>query len=392
MIVVEAARVSLGNRWGAKLRSALYDGVTNLLPSQLHLAAVGHLLDGDSDTSLATLNFDTLLEIALHEATGEEAQTLLNNSNPLTNGVYHLHGVITPQQTEAVTLTLSDFTGLIANEGSWQYAYLKDALEKGVLIIAGTSYRDPDVRQWLHAALMNKQSKHDAMVLLSREGFALSKEQYADLRSALADQWRAVGLQPVLLEDHADAAQIIRELRHVTSEGYLAPQERSEALWKAHTSRFDELQPEYVLQLEKDAGEMREALDTDALNLTLWIATGRGEIVKWAAQDRVYRSASALRAVETGHDSEWIAGRALGVDEVLFQDLPDGTTRRWSSVLAAPIPVLHPHLPAHSAAVLTIGLPNEASHYEPSSMLWAPSLSRIADAWGSRLAVIAFGE
>ncbi|ABM10367.1 hypothetical protein M707_22565 [Arthrobacter sp. AK-YN10] len=392
LIAVEAARVSFGDRWQQKLRIALYEGVTSLKPSPLHLAVVGHFLSGDdADTSLATLNFDTLLEQAIERETGEEVISHVENATDhMQYRVHHLHGVITPQRADAVILTLTDFSDLIADTESWQLDYLESALDKGVLIIAGTSYRDPDVRQWLHAALRKKPLKHDAMVLLARQSFAVSKDQFAEIRSALSDQWRAVGLQPVLLEDHSDAAQIIRELRHVTLPSYLSPQQRSRLLWEAHTRRFQDLQSTHVDQLERDASTMREALDVDRLNLTLWLANGEGELVKWAAQDRVYRDLAALRTVSTGHDSEWIAGKALGVDEVLIQDLPDDPTRRWRSVLAAPIPVPHPDFPAHSAAVLTLGLPEEASRYDASSMMWAGSLAEIADQWGLELSAVAF--
>lgn len=391
LIVVEAARVAFGDRWHQKLRLALYEGVTSLEPSPLHLAAVGHLVSGnEADTSLATLNFDILLEQAIESETGEEVTSHVGRASGSRYSVHHLHGVITPQRADAVILTLTDFSDLIADTDSWQLEYLISALDKGVLIIAGTSYRDPDVRQWLHAALRQKPLKHDALVLLTRQSFAVSKDQFDDIRSALSDQWRAVGLQPVLLEDHSDAAQIIRELRHVTLPGYLSPQQRSRALWEAHRDRFQDLQRNYVDQLVHDASVMRDALDVDRLNLTLWLANGAGKLVRWASQDRVYLDLAALRMVDTGHDSGWIAGKALGVDEVLIQDLPDGPTHRWRSVLAAPIPVPHPQFPAHSAAVLTLGLPEEASRYEASSMLWADSLADIADKWGLQLATVAF--
>jgi hypothetical protein len=306
--------------------------------------------------------------------------------------VYHLHGVITPQRADSVILTLTDFNDLIADAQSWQLEYLKTALDKGVLIIAGTSYRDPDVRQWLHAALREKPLKHAALVLLTRQSFAVSKDQFTAIKSVLSDQWRAVGLEPVLLEDHSDAAQIIRELRHVAIATYLAPQQRSQMLWERHAANFQELQGEYVDQLRRDASTMKETLDVERLNMTLWLANGEGELVKWAVQDRVYRDLDSLRTVSTGHDSDWIAGKALGVDEVLFQDLPEAPTRRWRSVLAAPIPVPHPDLPAHSAAVLTLGLPEDASRYEPSAIMWAESLADIANEWGLRLAEVAFNN
>lgn len=178
-------------------------------------------------TSLVTLNFDTMLEHAIEQEGSTATSSVDGTTAPDGYTVHHLHGVITPQQTKAVVLTLTDFTDLIANSQSWQLSYLRTAVERGALIIAGTSYRDPDVRQWLHLALQNKPDGHAALVLLAREGFALTKDEFADVEQALSDQWSAVGLQPVLLQDHADAAQIIRELRYLRTTNYLAPQQRA---------------------------------------------------------------------------------------------------------------------------------------------------------------------
>jgi hypothetical protein len=82
------------------------------------------------------------------------AQQLLVHSGSATGlstkhryPVNHLHGVITRRRPESVDVTLSDFTTLIAGPRSWQLAYLKKAVSRGTLIIAGTSYRDPNLRQ-----------------------------------------------------------------------------------------------------------------------------------------------------------------------------------------------------------------------------------------------------
>jgi hypothetical protein len=50
------------------LRGSLYDAVGELAPSALHLAVADHALAGSPDeTTLATLNFDALLEAALRD-------------------------------------------------------------------------------------------------------------------------------------------------------------------------------------------------------------------------------------------------------------------------------------------------------------------------------------
>lgn len=395
MLVVEAARAADPARWDQNLRAALYEGVVSEEPSPLHLAAVGNLLDEDAPaTDLVTLNFDTLLEMAIEQETGVPAWSSTNGRNVASSPhtVHHLHGVVQRGSAERVILTLSEFYDVIADGSAWQAEYIKAAVTRGALVIAGTSYRDPDLRHWLHAALRDKPADRAAIVLLARQGFALAKPQFDATKSALANQWRAVGIEPVLLEDHADAAQIIRELRHVHDADYLAPQQRAQAVWERHAAQFDDLQTTYVTRLEEDAETMRTELGVKRLNLTLWVANGAGGLVRWAAHDRVYRNLEALRAVATGHDSQWIAGRALAGEDLLHQDLDRGSTHRWESVMALPIAVPHPHLPAMMSAVLTIGLPGRTAQFAPTAAIWGQQLQVIANAWGERLGFIGFEE
>lgn len=393
LLVAEAARAASNASWERHLRRSLYEGTTNLDPSPLHLAAVGHLLAGNAgDTRLVTLNFDTLLEQAIKANSGHTAPSKVD-STMSANGcdVHHLHGVITPSKARQVVLTLTDFTSLVGTPEAWQLDYLRSAIAQGALVIAGTSYRDPDLRQWLHAALADRPDSHAAVVLLAREGFGLTKDQFTDVENALVGQWEAVGMRPVLLQDFSDAAQIIRELRHVHLPGYLAPQDRARAIWTTHAARFDELQIAYADQLHADAATMRDALDDTEMNLTLWLADGEGRLARWAAQDRYQRTIDGIRLVDSGHDSLWIAGRALGSDALLFQDLDDGHTRRWRSVLTSPVPVPHPRWPTFTSAVLSIGLPQPAEAYLSTAALWSEALSEIVDAWSTRLAAISFG-
>jgi hypothetical protein len=339
-----------------------------------------------------TLNFDTLLEQALEreQTLSGDAQTAVRSvSDSATTSddldVHHLHGVISPSETRDVVFTLTDFLDVLSDSGSWQREYLHSALMRGAVIIAGTSYRDPDVRQWLHSAQENAPIEHAALVILAREGFDLTRAQFDELKTALEYQWSAVGLRPVLVDDHSDAAQAIRELRSVNMSGYLAPQERARLLWDHHQTHFASLQPAYAETLVEDAERMKSALGVERLNMSLWLANGSGKLARWAANDRVYRDPDGLRLVETGYDSPWIGGRALSVDALLIQNIERSGTRRWRSVAAVPVPVDHPTHPTMSTAVITVGLPNDAEDYEASSFLWTDQLSQIVDSWSTRL-------
>ncbi|MBD8206734.1 SIR2 family protein [Microbacterium sp. CFBP 8790] len=388
LIVVEAAKAEFEpHQWDTKVRAALYAGVTSLSSSALHLAVAAHALQGKADdTSLATLNFDTLLEDALREVALVDVVSVSDShERPAGYAVHHLHGVVDPTGSSDVILTLTDFLEVLAASDAWQKTYIRDALARGALIIAGTSYRDPDVRQWLHAAGKEAPEGHAALVLLARQGFAVSRSEFIDLQGALERQWRAVGLTPVLLQDHADAAQVIRELRYVNQPGYLAPQERAERLWRIHRDRFESLQKRYVAALRSDLLRMKSALDVEELNVTLWLADGAGTLVRWASGDRVHLDHDGLRSVEIGFDSSWIAGKALGTDNVLIQDLDEALIRRWKSVLATPVIVEFPDHPPMTVAALTIGLPDGAERFERSTVMWQDAFSDLANEWGARI-------
>lgn len=388
LIVVEAAKAGfLPDQWDKKIRGAPYSGVTSLSASALHLAVAAHALQGDvRDTSLATLNFDTLLEEALREGSRSAVLSISNTSDrPRGYSVHHLHGVVDPAGSSDVILTLTDFLDVLAADDAWQRSYMREALSRGAVIIAGTSYRDPDVRQWLHAAGKDAPEGHAALVLLARQGFSVSRDEFAEMENALIRQWRAVGLTPILLQDHADAAQVIRELRYVNRPDYVAPQARAEQIWRAHRERFGELQEMYVDALRADSQRLRSALDVDQLNLTLWLANGAGTLVRWASGDRIHLDHDGLREIEIGFDSPWIAGQALGADSVLIQDLDASHKRRWKSVLATPVTVEYPGHPPMAVAALTVGLPDAAHRFESSTVMWQDEVSSLVNEWGERI-------
>lgn len=387
LLVAEAARNRLGDRWDQQVRAALYMNVSDLSPSTLHIAAASHALAGDpGDTTVITLNFDTLLEDAIDEAGGAiAAQSRVDDSRPSgVHSVHHLHGIASVRETQDVVLTLSDYNELLGDPDSWQQRLLTSSAQQGAIVIAGTSYRDPDVRRWLHVAL-SAAGASNALVVLAREAFHVSRGEFDQIKDALADQWSAAGLTPVIVEDYSDAAQIIRELRHLHDPRYSAPQQRAATLWRAHADKFEVLQQRYSDQLLKDAATLRGAFNVDHLNVTLWIADGHGNVARYAAQDRYLRTIDDVRHVPSGHDSQWIAGRALGAEDTVFQNLQEGTTSRWGTVCAIPVRVELDGLPDIASAVLSVGLPGNAEKYFQSTAMWVDTTLDVAVEWGDRL-------
>ncbi|MFZ4841954.1 SIR2 family protein [Mycetocola saprophilus] len=394
MLVVEAARTKSGEKWDTNLKAALYWGNPNLDPSPLHLAVAAHILSTkDVNASVSTLNFDDVLERTLNSEVPSIARSVFDGDKTEAKiDVMHLHGLITPERTENVILTLTDFTEIIAKADSWQSSYISEALQNGALLIAGTSYRDPDLRQWLRLALSSKPEGHSVIVILARQGFQLSREDFEALQGTLSEQWKAIGVEPLLVQDHTDAAQLINEIRFIHEPGYLSPQQRAATIWQTHKENFEEWQTEYVSKLRENASELKQTLSVTNLSLTLWLSNGKSQLARWAAHDRHYLSADTLRLVSTGHDSHWIAGQALGNDTLLLKELEQNSSGRWTSVLAIPIPVGHPRFSTVSVAVLTIGLPKTTAEIEDSRMLWGNYLSTAADDWGTLLSRNAFGQ
>jgi hypothetical protein len=387
LLVAEGARAALKDRWDQRVRNALYKGLGVLSPTALHLAAAGHALANDpDDTTIITLNFDTLLEDAIEIDSPGLSDSRVDATRPSDkHAVHHLHGIASTKASQDVVLTLTDYNELLGDPNCWQQDLLTASAAQGAIVIAGTSYRDPDVRRWLHVALEGAPADNAALVLLARQAFGVSRDEFEGIQHALVDQWESAGLSAVILEDFTDAAQIIRELRHLHAPNYKAPQQRAARLWQEHVSKFDALQELYSDALLADAELLRDAFDAEQLNVTLWLADGAGSVARYASQDRRYRSIDDVRRVPSGHDSKWSAGKALGAESIDFNNLGDGTTSRWGTVFTVPIRVSVDGLPDMATAVLSVGLPDKAESYEASRAMWFDLALDIANAWTERL-------
>lgn len=399
MLAVEAARAVVDpNDWGDLLRDALYADVTGPpFPSALHTAVAGLAAQRPREqTRLFTLNFDVLLEEALDNAleeVGRKERAFIRAADTPrgdadTFEVHHLHGVITPTPGAAaspVVLGLADFVGLPTR--SWQFGELQQALQRGPIILAGTSYRDPDVREWVYE-LTRSGPQFPVVALLARASMGLTRSQYRDVEEALIKQWNAVGVTPLLLHDHADAAQAIRELPHVSDTGYRPPLLRAQGLWSVLCRDFDHRQVSHSDALIEDLHELQSRLGDDT-NVTLWVADGAGSLVRYASPDRRYREEAMLKRVPMGFDSPWIAARCMAIDDVYVDEPardPD-STRRWKSVVASPIAVEAPGGPPFVAAVLSSATTTPLEDHDVDE--WYELLGERANVWSSRLKDVA---
>lgn len=359
----EAARASAGDRWDSILRDALYSSTPNISPAPLHSAAAQFVLDkSPQELGLFTLNYDPLQEIAIRSALaeggrGEEVFSRGTSSPRAPAGqyeVHHLHGFFGPTSASAdsVVLTLSDYNQLGMQPRPWQVAALQDSLQRGPLILAGTSYRDPDVRQWIHDTASTATGTN-VVVFLARQGLSLDHQQFELVKPALTAQWAALGVKVVATHDYDDAAQGLRELRALGDPDYAPPKVRAARLWQAHADNFTRLQQAHSDALAADLDTLRALLPT-ARKLTLWICDEHAQLVRWAANDVRYRAPSELRRISPGADSPWTAGACLGRNEMLVQTVPaQSATGRWAAVAAMPLVVSIPGGPDLPCGVIS---------------------------------------
>jgi hypothetical protein len=393
-LAAEAARIAAGSGWESTLAGALYDGApTDLRPGALHLATANlALAHPPGNVQLFTLNFDLLIEHALELVADEIGKPISfftrTSGSPRAESnsfeIHHLHGAVDPVSRTAkdVILTLSEFNTLVADKHPWQVSALHEALQRGPLILAGTSYRDPDIRAWL--SQLDLATKSNVVVFLARQGLGLNRAQFSSVQDALTEQWEAIGVKPVITQDHADAAQALIELPHIAAAGYKTPRERTQDLWQLCVREFDVLQEQHSSTLETDAEAVKAATGGPA-NLVLWLSNGAGQVVRWSAPDRIYKNAHALRTVPTGHDSPWIVGKCLGSNELLGENLRElsDDIRRWRYVLAIPVVVERPGGPPFTFGAITAALPQEPDQAEID--VWVAALEPIVEAWSGRL-------
>lgn len=402
MLAAEAARSDDGE-WQSLVRRCLYgDGDDQAPlgdPTDLHFATASLARRyAPSKLRLFTTNFDLLLEGALYTSLDESQQDWAVRPRAraaLPEGeegflVHHLHGLVGDVEDawESPILTLNDFSRLAGKPTAWQSAELYSAMQQGPLILAGTSFRDVDIRKWLHEIIADDFAPM-VIAAMAREGLKLTRDELADVTVAIENQWRAIGVIPVMFEDFGEIAQAIKELPYLDKPGYATPSERVKALWEPILTQFDALQASHSEHLHEGRGKLRDALGRDA-NLTLWLADGMGHLVRWASPDRSYKSAEDLRRVEAAHDSPWVASLAATYNAIIAKDPDDvATTGRWRSVVAAPVPVHIGSAPSVAMAVLSSAVSVPLEETDPG--LWVEVLQELSNEWSEILTSLVNG-
>lgn len=395
-IVLEAARTQSASNWNDHLSEALYSTIgEHPSPSPLHLATAEHYLAAPSTTTLSTLNFDTLLESALANKTFPSiAMSIDGNEHPKIPTVHHLHGAVSPNLAVNPVVGFQDYADLVADNEAWQQKFLSEALARGPLLLAGTTYRDPDIRHWLHLIVQHEKPIHSALVTIVREGLGLNRREFDSVRDALSLEWEAIGLTALQMHDFTDIALVIRELQFLGDVGYRSPKDRALQVWTTHNRNLAKLQPRFSQVLANNTATVSAAIGAQAHQGTLWLADGHGMLARWASEGTHYQAEKYFKYVPTGHDSPWIAGESIGSEEVKLRDVKRKLKAQptWKSVLAIPIFAGDGRTPDFATAVLTFGISEPAERLLQRQNFWAILTEKLSTSWGKRISDIAFSQ
>lgn len=394
---------------------ALYDtnsteeAEKNFAPGPLHLAvATDAVRRGAGDVSLLTLNYDDLLEEAvtaelLSSEEGTKTTAKAAGVHPRaaatprasagTFEVHHLHGLLPRESLEAIgddlVLSLRDYNQVIDQNPSWQQSVLDSSLQRGPLLMLGTSYSDPDVRVWLHR--LGKVLNSPTYLVLPRQSIQLSPSLTKRLTEVIVAQWKTIGVECLLVDDFAEMTQLVREMPHLGNADYRPPRDRVSAVLAARMDHFDQAQDIDFTRLSKHAEDNLHDLVGSPANLTLWLLDQDAKLVRWAANDRVYKGAKGLRRIDPRLESSWIVSQAVCFGDQRIQDIrvesstPARTERtgRWQSVLARPLTVTLPGGPPVTVGALSAASQSPLSAIDTDA--WTTAMAELANFWEAEL-------
>lgn len=378
-----------------RVAKALYgDDRGTFVPSEMHRAVaelVAHRLQLGFATKVLTTNYDDLVEAALSE-TGIGFRRRHSADRPGGSGVMveHLNGLLGLDGTdsEGLILTSADYVRELAQPArDWRMDTFAEGARSGPVMFVGTSLTDPLLMMYLDAL---GTAGGRRFVAFARQSFELPARLEARFEMALTRQWGQFGVQPIFGDDYADLALLIREITVVANAGYEPPNTRLRTAWLSLREEFADRQSVIEQQLSADISALVAHLGDEA-NLILWLADGKGDLVRFGGSHRVYTNDDKLRHIPYAHGTRWVITRALadGVDSVRVATLEPQETdlgtpsRRWRTVAAIAIPVaarMVPPITTGGLSAATIRTSDQVDHHAIDA-----GLRDLASAWRDRL-------
>jgi len=352
------AEVLAGGEFVSLLRSALYAGGQVRYVPQALARQVAWLKQklGDSMT-IATANFDVLLEQAIDEETSLRVHSYVGQRRCPAGeaAVYHLHGRLASRYPRTGRIILSEASySMTQSRESWQDRFMSKALRDTLCLFVGLSFTDPNLIRWLYRNSSADGPNHVAIFVRQGEP-DLEPAVRASMELATRERWRRAHVTAVWADFYGEVAQCLHEigLRRIQSrvddfETRVSRRYRRarRVFVPANQRRFQSLQDEMSGVLRETLGVIRNQADAagielgdESLGLGLWaLDHARKRLVLWANADRRHNDSAALFEVPLEFASEWVAVEAVTTGTVVQRD-PDVYTSPWRLIRGVPVVV-----------------------------------------------------
>lgn len=362
----------------------------SFIPSELH-QAIALLASERGVTALQifTTNYDDLLEQALRDQ-GLKCRSRYSAKNVAKKdeiGVHHIHGYLgVNEESDDIVLGQSDYARITDRQTDWPGEEIAAAAAKGPVVFVGASLTDPNLVQILERIRNRDFERH--VLVVARQGLGVPSELRDPFAERLTTQWHRYNVDVVLLDDFCDVSLFVREITTAGDEGFVGPAERVAKLWSGISGNFRVAQEEFAEALDAGFSQHLLPIVGEEANLVLWLSNGEGSMIRFAANDRLFRSPAALRRIPDRHDAGWVVSEAISFETTAVRDVsvtagPESRVpdRRWLSIAAVPLrPVSAGFGPTVVGALSAATVKKDLD----SSML-ADALNQIAAEWEVRL-------
>jgi hypothetical protein len=301
-------------------------------------------------TDVATLNYNLLIERAVHDVTTIATTSMFSGRAPRrdTFAVRHLHGRLSDRHLDEIVLTERDYA--VWQQTSWQERFMREALRNTMCVFVGLSFSDQNLLRWVYDT---PRGSNHRLALFARQGAPGDNEAVRQKMELAADRRLArASVEIVRVNYYAELGQLIHEARRQRQPG--RPPDpfatRASRRTAAATRRVlpsgthrHARQQTWADALEAAVATVRSTLATivpdlaaEHMGLGVWSADHHErKVTLLAASDRIYLREAATKSAAFAFDSEWIAIRALTTGVPVEEHGQFGG--RWNSVRGVPL-------------------------------------------------------
>jgi hypothetical protein len=307
-----------------------------------------------ADVTIATFNYDDLLEQALEPHGAVRAAVDDAPEAPGEAAVRHLHGRLHDGHHDDDFVLSDDDYARFPLRPRWQDRVMRRALERSMCVFVGLSFTDPNLTRWIHRS--DVDGGPPRIALFSRQSSPrLAPDVRRELELTTAQRWGQAGVRVVFTDFFGELGQVLHEAALVRAGDPVPPfaaraQRRqavaSRLLTPAGSQRFPAAQRAaadwlrgVVDGVQAIIRSNRVRFRDEQLAVGVWLADhGRGEVLLAATSDRAMTDRASLQPIPMELLSPW-AGVETVTRGVVVEQHPDVYATRWRYARGLPLVV-----------------------------------------------------